>query len=428
MSPSSADDGQLTIRGASPLPAVLLTTGVLVALIAVAQAAFTLSEGRPVLEALLDLVFIATPGLAFGYTGYWLPRSEVSRVHYPRIVAWMLGGVLVMFGFIFLRDLHPGVTAEWSVGTQAIALTIGSVGGLMIGVQETRATIRTAQYEDRQTELEKRTAELEERTAELEANERELERQNDKLERFASVVSHDLRNPLSVAQGNVQLIREEYDIDRLDTVSDAHDRMETLIEDILTLARQGDTIRDVDPVELRTLCRACWEQVATGDATLSIDDPPTVMADRDRLRQLLENLFRNSVEHSSTDSRTESDDSVEHGSTESRAKPGDSVEHSSTDSRTESDDSVEYAGESLTVSIGTLDDGSGFYVADNGPGIPESQRDRVFESGYTTSDSGTGFGLAIVAEVAEAHDWSVRVTEADGGGARFEITDVEFAE
>ncbi|MBP1922903.1 signal transduction histidine kinase [Halorubrum alkaliphilum] len=376
MSPSSADGGQLTIRGGSPLPAVLFVTGVLLTLIAAAQAAFALGDGRPALEALLDLVFIAVPGLTFAYTGYWLPRSEVTGTYYPRIVAWMLGGILVMFGFVVLRDIHPGVTAEWSVGTQAIALTIGSVGGLLIGIQETRATIRTAQLEDRQAELEKRTAELE-------ANERELERQNAQLEQFASVVSHDLRNPLSVAQGNVDLLRDEYEIDRLDTVSDAHDRMETLIEDLLTLARQGDAIRGVESVGLAELSRACWEQVATEDATVSIDDPPMVMADRDRLRQLLENLFRNSVEH---------------------------------------------GGEGPNVTVGTLDDGNGFYVADDGPGIPESERDRVFESGHSTVDSGTGFGLAIVAEIAEAHGWDVHVADATGGGVRFEITGVEFPE
>lgn len=373
---SSADDGPLTVRGGSPLPAVLLTTGVLLTLIAAAQAAFTLGEGRSVLEALLDFVFIAIPGAAFAYAGYWLPRSELARTYYPRIVAWMLGGILVMFGFVLLRDIHPGVTAEWSVGTQAIALTIGSVGGLLIGIQETRATVRTAQLRDRR-------AELQERTAELEANERELERQNAQLEQFASVVSHDLRNPLSVAQGNVELIRDEYESDRLETVSDAHARMEALIEDLLTLARQGDSIRGVEPVELAGLCRTCWEQVTTEDATLALDDPPTVMADRDRLRQLLENLFRNSVEHGGADP---------------------------------------------TVTVGALDAGGGFYLADDGPGIPESERDRVFESGHSTTDSGTGFGLAIVAEIVEAHGWNVRVSESDDGGVRFEITGVELVE
>ena len=62
----------------------------------------------------------------------------------------------------------------------------------------------------------------------------------------------------------------------------------------------------------------------------------------------------------------------------------------------------------------------GFAVADDGPGIPADDRDRVFESGYTTGD-GTGLGLAIVKTIAEAHGWTVSVTESDAGGARFVV-------
>jgi signal transduction histidine kinase len=84
---------------------------------------------------------------------------------------------------------------------------------------------------------------------------------------------------------------------------------------------------------------------------------------------------------------------------------------------------VEHAGEDVTVTVGDLD--GGFYVADDGPGIPESDRERVFETGYSTSDGGTGFGLEIVATVATAHGWDVRVTDAADGGARFEFTGVD---
>lgn len=60
----------------------------------------------------------------------------------------------------------------------------------------------------------------------------------------------------------------------------------------------------------------------------------------------------------------------------------------------------------------------------HGPGIPEKTRARIFEAGYTTAEEGTGYGLRIVKEVADAHDWDITVTETDNGGARFEITDV----
>lgn len=80
----------------------------------------------------------------------------------------------------------------------------------------------------------------------------------------------------------------------------------------------------------------------------------------------------------------------------------------------------------MKVTIGALPDG--FYVEDNGTGIPDIESDQIFEKGYSTSVGGTGFGLMIVEGVAQAHDWHVSVLKSTTGGARFEITDVEVAE
>jgi PAS domain S-box-containing protein len=209
--------------------------------------------------------------------------------------------------------------------------------------------------------------------------ERELERQNDRLDEFASVVSHDLRNPLNVASGKLELAGEECDSDHLDDVARAHERMETLVDDLLTLARQGETVDSPEPVDLTALAENCWDTIATTDATLAVETDRTVRADRGRLKQLVENLYRNAVEH---------------------------------------------GGEGVTVTVGTLEDG--FYVEDDGPGISPDERDDVFEAGYSTTAEGTGFGLRIVRQVAEAHGWSVRVTDGTDGGARFEVTGVEF--
>lgn len=254
---------------------------------------------------------------------------------------------------------------------------------------------------------------------ELRRRTRELERQNGRLEEFASVVSHDLRNPLNVAQGRLGIARQECTAageagaaidEHLETVEDAHDRMEELIEDILALAKQGAADIAAEPVPLDKLATETWTTVETGDATLRVDTERTIRADRNRLRQLLENLFRNAVEHGSTSSRAELDDSVEHGSTSSRTESGDSVEHGSADGRDES---------GVTVWVGDLNDG--FYVADDGRGIPDDERDAVFETGFTTRPEGTGFGLAIVQGIVDAHDWDVSVTESEAGGVRFEF-------
>jgi signal transduction histidine kinase len=224
---------------------------------------------------------------------------------------------------------------------------------------------------------------------------RELERQNERLENFASMVSHDLRNPLTVAKGNIDLARKERDDEELETAAEALDRMEALIENMLDLARQGQPVDATDAVQLSDTVEGCWRMIESGDADLVLDGDVTFMADPDRLRQLLENLFRNAVKHGSTSNRTPSDDAIEHG------------------------------GEDVTITVGALEDKGGFYVADNGPGIPEEDREQVFESGFTTNQDGTGFGLVIVRETAEAHGWDVRVAESESGGTRFEITGVE---
>ena len=220
----------------------------------------------------------------------------------------------------------------------------------------------------------------------------ELENQNERLEAFASVVSHDLRNPLSIAEGYVDLAREEDDTSHLERAADAIDRMNVLVEDLLTLARDGRSIDEVEPVSLASVVDAAWENVG-GDATLVNEAEGRVRADPQRLQQLFENLFRNSVEHGSTSSRPKADDAVEH------TEPG------------------------VTIRVGRED--GGFFVEDDGPGIPIDERDRVFDHGYSSStSSGTGLGLAIVRTIARAHGWSVRLVESRDGGARFEFTDV----
>ncbi|MFB6130325.1 MAG: PAS domain-containing sensor histidine kinase [Salinigranum sp.] len=211
------------------------------------------------------------------------------------------------------------------------------------------------------------------------AYERKLTRQNDRLEEFAGVVSHDLRNPLNVAQGWLSIVREECESERLARIADPLDRMEAIIEDTLTLARQGRTVTAQESIGIGDLTTESWEMVETGDARLEVDGEFRVMGDRERLRHVFENLFRNAVEH---------------------------------------------GGEAVTVRVGPID-GRGFYVEDDGPGIPEDDREPVFDPGRTSVEGGTGFGLAIVRRIAEAHGWHVRVTAGTAGGARFEFTGVE---
>jgi PAS domain S-box-containing protein len=207
---------------------------------------------------------------------------------------------------------------------------------------------------------------------------RELEAKIERLDRFASIVSHDLKNPLSVIEGHLTLARESGDPEHFDAIEQAADRMDEMLSELLELTRQGDLVGERTEIELGALAREVWNDCDIDPATLAVESSTTVRADRDRLRELLANLFENAHAH---------------------------------------------GGASVTVRVGRLDgDGAaGFYVEDDGPGIPADERDAVFEWGHTTSRDGTGFGLAIVAEIVEAHGWEIAVGDADAGGARFEV-------
>jgi PAS domain S-box-containing protein len=258
--------------------------------------------------------------------------------------------------------------------------------------------------------------------------ERRLERQNERLDEFASVVSHDLHNMLTVASGNTELARETDDHSRLDRVEEAHDRMQELTDELLTLARSGQAVENEQAVSLASAAKEAWSTTATGDATLACEDDVDVVADRERLKQLFENLFRNAVEHGSTNPPSHAqEDAVEHGSTSPSSSPRtDAVEHGSDPSASQqpTDGDAKRDGGGVTVRVGVADDT--IYVADDGIGIDSDERSEVFEKGYTTGDDGNGYGLAIVRNIADAHGWDVDVTESTAGGARFEITDAEF--
>jgi PAS domain S-box-containing protein len=232
----------------------------------------------------------------------------------------------------------------------------------------------------------------------------EVHEREQRLSKFARVVSHDLRNPLDVALGRAEMLPEIADVDEeteqhLHEIYNSLTRMEHLIEDVLTLTRQERDTIETEPVNLAAVATEAWRTVETHDGTLTVTTDATVSAHRARLRRIFENLFRNAIEHS----EKQIDDS----------------------SGRESD---------VTVEVGLLDgagDASGFYVADNGPGIDQQDRERLFEGGFTTANDGTGLGLTIVREIVRGHDWTVSLGDQKAnphlGGARFEISGVTMS-
>lgn len=234
------------------------------------------------------------------------------------------------------------------------------------------------------------------------------------VDRVASVISHDLRNPLDVARARLRAGRELDSEEHFDHVEQAHDRMERIIQDVLTLARGEDVVNPEEYVDLGELAEEAWQTVETNGATLDVEaELPTALADYDRVSRLFENLFRNSVEHGPAGSGPES---RQDGSPGNRAPADETVEGGN-------DSPNGTTGDPVTITVGRLDEG--FYIADDGIGIPEGEREQIFEPGYTSDDHGTGLGLAIVARIADLHGWSVEVRESADGGARFDVTGLE---
>ncbi len=206
-----------------------------------------------------------------------------------------------------------------------------------------------------------------------------LASQNERLEEFAGIVSHDLRNPLSVAQGYLDLL--DADPELVGEIDAALDRISRMSEDLLTLARDGELVGEIWRIPLDEAAVDAWELVETTDARLVFDDDPgSIEADRDRLVELFENLFSNAAQHATNGT------------------------------------------DPVRIIVGGLDDG--FFVADDGSGVPDDEKALVFERGYTTSEDGTGFGLRIVEVLANAHGWEVELVDSEAGGARIEIRGV----
>lgn len=282
-------------------------------------------------------------------------------------------------------------------------LEIDSIRNLEEGSEELTLTIdgRTRYYDMNTTPMEaagdkqglaivmRDITELRERT-------QDFEQQTEQLDHFTRVVNHHLRNPLAVVEAYITDAQNDYDDDRLDTAAEELDRMETLIEDTLTLAREGRVIEETAPESLRETAREAWALADPDDATLDIHVPDSaeVLTDRRRFRRLFENLYRNAVTADEPDDLT-----IRVGLLE----PVDTT----------------------APTDGTVQSVPGFYVEYTGNGIPPEKRDRVFEQGYTPADDGTGFKLAIVKRIADAHNWDVNVTESTEGGARFEFYDAE---
>lgn len=210
-----------------------------------------------------------------------------------------------------------------------------------------------------------------EREKKLRVREDQLEKQNQRLNKFASIISHDLRNPLNIAKGYLDMAYNGEDPD-LEEVDSALKRMEGIVESLLTLARHTEDFEE-EEVDMERLAREAWSFSRVDGAELVVKECFVVEADRDKLMHVLENLFSNASIH---------------------------------------------GGENVTVTVGKLD--NGFFVENDGEPIPEDIRDNIFDFGYTNSEEGSGLGLSIVKSIVDFHDWNISLNHTDKG-PRFEF-------
>lgn len=210
--------------------------------------------------------------------------------------------------------------------------------------------------------------------------ERRLQAQNERFDELASAVSHDLQTPLATAHGRAELAVETGDTEQMKRALDAIERADELRQNLVEVLRTGEVVDETEPVDIGSLAKDAWTTVSGADnASLQVCDEFTVDADPNALQRLFENLFSNSFEHGN---------------------------------------------DTIVVRVGRTDDG--FFIEDDGPGIPEDEWDQVFGLGYSTKDSGDGIGLASVSQIVISHKWDIDLIESPEGGARFEISGVDF--
>ena len=214
---------------------------------------------------------------------------------------------------------------------------------------------------------------------------------------FVADASHELRTPLTVIRGQLEVLAAQDDpppeeVRRVERLVQAEiTRLSRLVDDLLVLtqAERTDFLRE-EPVDLRPFVSELWDGLSlTAERRFELGEVPdgTLESDPDRLAQAVRNLARNAIEHTTDRTglvRLEVD----------RVAPG----------------SVRFS------------------VLDDGPGIPASERDRVFErfhrvdAARNRASGGAGLGLSIVRAIAEAHGGGVRAADRNGTpGARVEL-------
>lgn len=319
-----------------------------------------------VLRALEYPIYVVNADAEFEY----INQAFVDLVGYSRdeIIGSQPGKVKTEEGVRRANDMLATIVSSSGAETQQFRVDIQTKDGDTVPCYDHMAALP---FDD---EFRGSVGILRDATREQQQRE-ELIRQNERLDEFTSIVSHDLRTPLQNAKTAAEMARTSGDETFFDSLNQEHKRMDQMIDDLLTLAKEGETVSETEQVDISTLATDAWEPFGCPADTLKVPDTGIpVNGDRSRIRRLLENLLRNADEHCESP---------------------------------------------VTVTLEQTTDG--FYIADNGPGLDETNCEQIFEPGYTTATDGTGFGLTIVKRIADAHGWTISVSNSTAGGVRFEF-------
>ena len=243
--------------------------------------------------------------------------------------------------------------------------------------------------------LAQRAAELERANAELAETTARLERSNEELQRFATVASHDLREPLRVVSGFADLLARRHG-DQLgddgqrfvEAITGGVARMDEMIADLLAYARAGRIDQPLEPVDANEVVadtlNGLQRAIEEAGAQVEVDELPTVNGNPAALRQLFQNLIANAIKFT-----------------------GD-------------------ASPRVRIWVAEVPEGWRFTVRDNGIGIDPEQAERIFGMFTRLHGSdrypGTGVGLAVCQRIVDVHGGRIWVEPAPGGGSQFMFT------
>jgi signal transduction histidine kinase len=347
-------------------------------------------------------MFLSVSALAFGVAVFRYHLLDVLPVARTTVVDNMRDGILVTDERGRIIDLNPQARRMLNVEDGTAAGRVSAIVPAYDRLDDDGASVvETTTPDRRRVELSRTPITRGDRrygwivtvrdVTTRRQNERRIDRQRRRLEQLASTVSHDLEGPIDVGRKWLDVLSDAASDDGgvddallregLDELEHANDRIDTITDDLAALTRAESQELDIEPLALSDVARVAWHTAETPGLSLDVVASASVRGDRGRLLRLFENLFRNVADHA---------------------------------------DCAE------TVRVGPLPDG--FFVEDDGPGVPEDERERVLRHGYSSTDGGTGLGLSVVQAIAEAHGWQVRLTDGESGGARFEFVRSELDE